>query len=77
MGTRDYLALAELIGAHNTSVAWVTGVETPLLGSEPFVISYRTLQVLAMLLYSYNVWYAAKQLRAFGVLSKGWESGGA
>ena len=72
MGTRDYLALVELIAKHNTSVAWVTGVANPLLHSQSFIISYRTLQVLAMILYSYNVWYAARQLRAFGVFSKEW-----
>ena len=32
----------------------------------------RLLQVLSLLLYSYNVWYAVKQLGAFGVLSKEW-----
>ena len=72
VGTRDYLALQDLILAHNTSVAWVTTKANPLLHSEPFIVSYRLLQVLAMVLYSYNVWYAVKQLRAFGVLSKEW-----
>ena len=72
VGTRDYLALQGLIEPHNTSMAWVTTTESPLRTSEPFLISYRLLQVLSLLFYSYNVWYAVKQLRAFGVLSKEW-----
>ena len=72
VGTRDYLALQNLIITHNTSVAWVTGTASPLLTSESFILSYRLLQVLALVLYSYNVWYAVKQLRAFGVLSQKW-----
>ena len=72
VGTRDYLALQGLIEPHNTSMAWVTTTESPLRSSEPFLLSYRLLQVLSLLFYSYNVWYAVKQLRAFGVLSKEW-----
>lgn len=71
VGTRDYLALQSLIIIHNTSVARVTTKPSPLL-SESFILSYRLLQVLALALYSYNVWYAVKQLRAFGVLSQEW-----
>ena len=49
VGTRDYLALQGLIAPHNTSMAWVTTTESPLQTSEPFLISFRLLQVLSLL----------------------------